>query len=110
MKRGDIYIVDLEPVLGKEQQGHRPVIILSATDFNRIVGLPVICPITNGGNFARTAGFAVSLQGFGLQTSGIIRCDQVRSLDLRARRGRLVETAPPLIVTECLELIQTIFA
>jgi mRNA-degrading endonuclease toxin of MazEF toxin-antitoxin module len=109
MKRGDIYLVDLEPTRCREQQGQRPVIVLSATGFNNLTGLPAVCPITNGGNFARTAGFAVPLQGFGLTTSGVVRCDQMRVVDLKARHGKLVEAAPPVIVTECLEIVQTIF-
>ena len=39
-----------------EQKGRRPVLIVSPEAFNRIKKLPVILPITSGGNFARTAG------------------------------------------------------
>lgn len=36
MKRGDIYLVSLDPTAGHEQQGMRPVLIISATTFNRL--------------------------------------------------------------------------
>ena len=52
MRRGEIYMVDLEPTKGREQRGHRPVLIVSPDAFNRATGLPVIVPITNGGDFA----------------------------------------------------------
>jgi mRNA interferase ChpB len=107
MKRGDIYMVDLEPTHGREQRGHRPVVVVSPDDFNRATGLPVIMPITNGGDFARRIGFAVPLSG--TKTTGIVRCDQPRVLDLDARNGRKVETLPQAIMDEVLARAVTIF-
>lgn len=109
MERGDIYLVSLDPTAGHEQQGARPVLVVSATAFNRVTRTPVVLPITSGGGFARTAGFAVSLMGAGTQTTGIVRCDQPRAMDLAARRGRKVEKAPEPIVTEVLAKLVPIF-
>jgi len=67
-----------------------------------------VLPITSGGNFARTAGFAVSLMGAGTQTTGIIRCDQPRALDLRARNGRKLERVPQAIIDEVLARLTAI--
>lgn len=53
MKRGHIYLVSLDPTEGHEQRGTRPVVVVSPTDFNKATKLPVIVPITNGGDFAR---------------------------------------------------------
>jgi mRNA interferase ChpB len=83
MQRGDIYLVSLDPAHGREQQGRRPVLVVSPTAFNQLTQLPIIVPITTGGNFARTAGFAVSLTGTGTKTTGVVRCDQPRVLTLR---------------------------
>ena len=88
MERGDIYLVSLDPTAGHEQQGTRPVLVVSPAAFNRLTKTPVVLPITTGGNFARTAGFAVSLKEAGTKTTGVIRCDQPRALDLGARNGR----------------------
>ena len=63
MERGDIYLVSLDPTSGHEQQGRRPVLIVSPAAFNRLTKTPVVLPITSRGNFVRTAGFAVSLMG-----------------------------------------------
>lgn len=57
MERGDIYLVSLDPTSGHEQQGIRPVLVVSPTPFNRLTKTPIMLPITSGGNFARTAGF-----------------------------------------------------
>lgn len=108
MERGDIYVVSLDPTAGHEQQGTRPVIIVSPGPFNRLTRTPVVLPITTGGNFARTAGFAVSLASAGTSTTGIIRCDQPRALDLGARQGRKVESVPAAIMDEVLGKLATL--
>ena len=61
MKRGDIYLVSLDPTAGHEQKGSRPVVIVSPDEFNQVTKLPVVLPITTGGDFARRLGFAVPL-------------------------------------------------
>jgi mRNA interferase ChpB len=108
MERGDIYLVSLDPTSGHEERGMRPVMIVSPSAFNRLTKTPVVLPITRGGNFARTAGFAVSLSDAETNTRGIIRCDQPRALDLSARGGRKLESIPREIVDEVLARVGTI--
>lgn len=107
MKRGDIYLVSLNPALAHEQQGHRPVLIISPDAFNAATKLSVVLPITTGGNFARKLGFSVEI--LGLKTTGIIRCDQPRVLDIAARGGRKVEVLPQELLSEVLAKVITIF-
>ena len=102
MERGDIYLVSLDPTHGHEQRGRWPVLIVSPGAFNRLTKVPIVLPITSGGSFARTAGFAVSLAGAGTRTTGVVRCDQPRALDLGARGGRKLETVPEAITEEVL--------
>ncbi len=109
MKRGDIWLVGLDPCQGHEQKGRRPVLIVSPEAFNRLSKVPVVLPITSGGNFARTAGFAVTLEGAGTKTTGIVRCDQPRALDLGARAGKKVETVSDAIMDEVLARLAPIF-
>jgi len=109
MKRGEIWVVSLDPTSGHEQKGRRPVLIVSPEAFNRITKLPVVVPITSGGNFARTAGFAVPLTGAGTKTTGVVRCDQPRALDLTARRGSKLETISDSTMDEVLARIAPIF-
>ena len=63
MKRGDIYLVTLDPTEGREQQGYRPVVVVSPDAFNQATNLPVVLPITTGGAFAQRIGFAVPISG-----------------------------------------------
>jgi mRNA-degrading endonuclease toxin of MazEF toxin-antitoxin module len=102
MKRGEIWLVSLDPTLGHEQKGRRPVLIVSPEAFNRITKLPVTLPITSCGNFAPTAGFAVPV-------TGAVRCDQPRTLDLAARAGRKLESIPDAIMDEVLARVSPIF-
>lgn len=110
MERGDIYLVSLDPTSGHEQQGTRPVLVVSPMAFNRLTRTPVVLPITSGGNFARTAGFAVSLTGSGTQTTGVVRCDQPRALDIGSRHGRKLESVPQSVLDEVLAKVAPIFA
>jgi mRNA interferase ChpB len=107
MKRGDIYLVSLDPTEGREQRGSRPVLVVSPTEFNEATKLPVVLPITNGGEFARRLGFAVAVTG--IKTTGVIRCDQPRVIDLAARHGRKVDTLPEEILDEVLAKVATLF-
>jgi mRNA interferase ChpB len=107
MKRGDIYLVSLDPTLGHEQQGQRPVLVVSPTAFNAATKLPVVLPITSGGEFARRIGYAVPIAG--IRITGVVRCDQPRTLDIAARGGRKVDALPPQILEEVLAKIATLF-
>src|SRR5260370_11050275 len=100
MKRGEIWLVGLDPVEGHEQKGRRPVLIVSQEAFSHVTKVPVVLPITSGRNFARTAGFAVPLTGAGTKTTGVVRCDQPRTLDLAARGGRKLERIPDAVMDE----------
>jgi len=107
VKRGDIYLVSLDPTAGHEQSGSRPVLVVSPSAFNKATGLPVVLPITNGGDFARRLGFAVPITG--ISTTGIVRCDQPRVIDLVARHARKIDQLPSTIMEEVLAKIIVIF-
>ncbi len=107
MKRGEIWLVSLDPTSGHEQKGRRPVLIVSPEAFNRVTKVLIVLPITTGGNFARTAGFAVALSG--TKSTGVIRCDQPRALDLAARRGKKLESVPDEVMEEVLARVSPIF-
>ena len=109
MERGDIYLVSLDPTSGREQQGRRPVLVVTPSKFNRVTGVPVVLPITTVGNFARAEGFAVPLMGAGTATTGVVRCDQPRALDLRARGGKKVERIPQTILDDILARVAALF-
>lgn len=108
MERGEVWLVDLDPTAGHEQRGRRPVLIVSPTRFNAVTRVPIVLPITTGGNVARTRGFAVSLSGAGTRTTGVVRCDQPRALDLAARHGTKSERLAEAITADVLARLATI--
>ena len=105
--RGDIYHVDLNPTRGREQQGSRYVMVISKHDLNQS-GTVLVCPITQGGNFARDRGFAISLSGAGMNAQGVVLCNQLRVIDVQARSGKFIEKAPEFIVADVLAKLQTL--
>lgn len=107
MKRGDIYLVSLDPTQGHEQNGRRPVLIVSPEAFNRLTDTPLVAPITNGGAFATKYGFAVELDGT-TKTTGVVRCDQIRAIDLGARRATYLEAVPQAVIDDVLAKVATL--
>ena len=99
--RGDIVSVPLDPVAGHEQRGTRPALVLTTREFNTL-GDVLVAPITRGGDYARFAGFAVSLSGTGCRTQGVALVNKIRMLDLAARKAREVERVPHEVVEDAL--------
>lgn len=98
--RGDVLNLDLDPAKGHEQRGKRPVLVLSVSEFNRF-GLILVCPITQGGGFAREHGFAVPLSGAGTQIQGVVLCHQVRTVDYKERGREFAERCLGIWLKKC---------
>ncbi|VVP84664.1 Endoribonuclease PemK [Pseudomonas fluorescens] len=106
--RGDIVRLNLNPTAGREQQGDfRPALIISPAAFN-VSGLVLIAPVTQGGDFARHAGFAVPLSGSGTETQGVVLCNQIRTFDLEALGAKRVESVPEVVMDDVLARIQVL--
>ncbi len=107
-KQGDVLLISLDPTLGTEIRGTRPVLVLSNQDFNRL-GRALVAPITQG-NFERVAGWAVTLMGTGMQTQGAAVISQCRVLDWQARLAKRIETVPSGIMEEALAKLEAMTA
>ena len=99
--RGDIVSVPLDPAVGHEQCGTRPALVLTTKEFNKL-GDVLVAPITQGGDFARYAGFAVTLTGTGCKTQGVALVNKIRMLDLAARKARKIERAPQEVIDDAI--------
>lgn len=106
-KRGDIIRLDFDPSSGHEQQVTRPALVLSPEAFNRF-GMALACPVTHGGAFARGHAWTVPLSGAGLATDGVVLCNQVRTVDWRARRAQFIEEVPPELIADVLARVATL--
>ena len=69
MRRGEIWVVGLDPAEGHEQKGRRPVLVISPDKFNQVTKVLVVSPITSGGKLARAAGLGNNQDG--LATAGL---------------------------------------
>jgi mRNA interferase MazF len=84
--RGDVILISFDPTLGHEQAGFRPAVVLSPEYYNKASGLCLVCPITTS---IKGYPFEVTLEG-AKKTSGVALADQVRSIDWRARKIKIV--------------------
>ena len=107
--RGDIVFLSLEPVVGREMQGlRRYALVLTTREFN-VLGDVLIAPITQGGDFSRFAGFAVSLMNTGCQTQGVALVNKCRMMDLVARKAKKIERVPPEVINDALGRLKALF-
>jgi len=107
--RGDIVTVRFDPVEGHEMRGaNRSALVLSPREFNRF-GDVLVIPITQGGDFSRFAGFAVSLTGTGCKTQGVALVNKLRMLDLAARKAKKVERVPQEVIDDAIGRLMTLF-
>jgi mRNA interferase MazF len=95
ISRGDIYFVNLNPVVGREQAGTRPVLVLSIDSINRLPLVVTVAVGTDGANVTRDypTNVRVAPSESGLPIETVFLCFQIRSLDpkrfLAAPAGRL---------------------
>ena len=104
VKRGDIWLVNLDPTVGSEIQKTRPCVIVSPAELHDHLRTAIVAPMTSKGF---DAPFRIPLAHAGKQ--GLIVLDQLRTVDkarLIKRRGAL--SAPTLAAT--LAVLQEIFA
>ena len=92
-ERGDIVWMVLDPRVGHEQSGQRPVIVLSPKILAKHTNLAVICPITT-----RIKGLPYEIVLDGLKTKGAILPFHIRSVDIAARKIKFIEKAPEHIL------------
>jgi len=97
VKRGDIFFADLSPVVGSEQGGVRPVLIVQNNVGNRYSPTVIAAAITSQINKARLpTHIELSAKSFGLTKDSVILLEQIRTIDktrLKERMGKLDESA-----------------
>ena len=93
VKRGDIYYADLSPVVGSEQGGLRPVLIVQNDTGNKHSPTVIAAAITSQTGKARLpTHIALRAQSYGLTRDSVVLLEQIRTLDksrLRERMGKL---------------------
>ena len=93
VKRGDIFFADLSPVVGSEQGGVRPVLIVQNDTGNRHSPTVIAAAITSRTGKARLpTHIELAARKYGLPKDSVVLLEQIRTLDkkrLRERMGRV---------------------
>ncbi len=96
--------LNFDPQTGHEQRGRRPGLVVSNTNFNKIMGFVFVCPVSST---FRENPFYVDIEK-GLLVNGKVMCDQLRSLDFRARKYGIICDCPELLFQDVLRRIKPI--
>lgn len=92
VKRGEIYYADLSPVIGSEQGGVRPILIIQNDVGNKYSPTIIACAITSQLTKAKLpTHIEVAGGNFGLQKDSVILLEQIRTLDKRRLKEKLGE-------------------
>ena len=90
IRRGDIYYADLRPVVGSEQGGIRPVLIIQNDVGNRHSPTVICAAITSQMNKAKLpTHISLAAPDCGLPRDSVVLLEQIRTLDKRRLRERM---------------------
>ena len=92
IKRGDIYYADLSPVVGSEQSGIRPILVIQNDIGNKFSPTIIGVPITSKAKVNMPTHIAIEGNKYGLDKDSIILAEQIRTLDksrLKEKVGKL---------------------
>jgi mRNA interferase MazF len=101
VKQGDIIWPDFDPQTGHGQKGRRPALAVSNETFNNFSKLAIVCLITGTD---KNYPFHVKLDKRTKMT-GVILCDQTRTLDINARNYEFIEAVPEDILFDVVDII-----
>ena len=100
-ERGDVVWLDFDPVLGHEQGGRRPALILSSREYNLVVKLAIVCPITS-----QVKGYPFEIEFKSKKINGAILADHVRNIDWTKRKADKIDTVSEFVMNELQEHIK----
>lgn len=90
VKRGDIYYADLSPVIGSEQGGIRPVLIIQNDIGNKYSPTVIIAAITSQINKAKLPTHVeISSEEYGLSRDSVVLLEQIRTIDKRRLKDKI---------------------
>ncbi len=90
VKRGDLYYADLSPVIGSEQGGVRPVLIIQNDVGNKYSPTVIVSAITSQINKAKLpTHIEINAQDFGLPKDSVVLLEQIRTIDKKRLREKI---------------------
>lgn len=107
VKRGDVYYADLSPVIGSEQGGVRPVLIVQNDIGNRYSPTVVVSAITSQINKAKLpTHIEISSEDFSLPKDSVVLLEQIRTIDKKRLKEKIGRFDKNLMgeVDDCLKI------
>ena len=101
IKQGSIILIDFTPQTGHEQMGRRPALVISNNLYNKYSEMAILCPITNTD---KNHPLHVKLNDK-TKTCGVVLCDQVRTVDVKARNYEYLENVPEDILENVIDIV-----
>ena len=98
IRKFEIYFADLTPVVGSEQGGVRPVLVLQNDVGNRHSPTTIVCVITSKKNKAEIPTHIVLGKNFGLTQDSIAMFEQIKTIDKARLRERIGMVDDPEII------------
>ena len=104
MKRGEVWLTNLDPTVGGEIRKTRPCVVISPPEMHDHLRTVLVAPMTTG---SRPAGFRVPVTFQG--QNGRILLDQIRALD-KTRLARRLGAVPAMTLDATLQVLRAVFA
>ncbi|WP_069648881.1 type II toxin-antitoxin system PemK/MazF family toxin [Caloranaerobacter ferrireducens] len=107
VKRGDIYYADLSPVIGSEQGGVRPVLVIQNDIGNKYSPTVIVAAITSQINKAKLpTHIEISATDYGLPKDSVVLLEQIRTIDKKRLREKVGFFDEDMMekVNECLKI------
>ena len=104
VKRGDIWLVNLDPTVGSDITKSRPCVVISPAELNDHLRTVIVAPMTSKG-FAAPFRVPITLAG----TRGLIVLDQIRTID-KVRLNKKLGAASAKTLGAVLQTLQAMFA
>lgn len=107
VKRGDIYYADLSPVIGSEQGGVRPVLVIQNDIGNKYSPTVIVAAITSQINKAKLpTHIEISAEDYGLPKDSVVLLEQIRTIDKKRLREKVGFFDEEMMakVDECLKI------
>ncbi len=107
VKRGDIFYADLSPVIGSEQGGVRPVLVIQNDIGNKYSPTIIISAITSQINKAKLpTHIEISAPDYGLPKDSVVLLEQIRTIDKKRLREKIGKFSDEMMenVNQCLKI------
>lgn len=101
---GDFVWLNFDPQMGREQAGRRPALVVTPKDYNKTVGLALVCPVTT-----QVKGYPFEVPApDGTPVKGVILADHIKSVDWQARNAVHICGAPRGTTLRVLAMLESL--